>query len=57
MVLLRTRGEWIYINENRDKNPEICHLNSDELDRIEPLDYDIFISVVVIRKYINGEVI
>ncbi len=57
MVLLRTRGEWVYVDEDKDKDPEICHLNKDELDRIEPLAYDIFISAVVIRKYIDGEVI
>ncbi len=57
MALLRIRGEWIYIDEHIDEDPEICHLNKDELDRIEPLAYDIFISAVVIRKYIDGEVI
>lgn len=57
MALIRTRGEWIYIDESKDFFPEICHLNRDELDRIEPLDYDIFISAVIIRTYIDGEII
>lgn len=57
MGLLRTRGHWVYVDEKERQDPDICHLRQEELDRIIDLNYDIFVSVLTIRTYIDGEVI